>query len=191
MRRRSNPWKGFVLGMFGGLAGLAAMRYYWKNVAPLLDEMEVVSDQIPIESQGQGELATRYRDISIYGRHFREDETASGALGRLIYQRLKGEEPRSQEGKEIISGLTLGAYAMLNGGMYGALRRKGPVLDTEGGLAYGAWTWLLSDEIAVPLMGLKPGPAEFSPRQHVKRLGAYLSYGLATALTTQALHRLF
>ena len=37
-KRKDNPWKGLVLGVVGGIAGIVAMEYYWKTATALKGE---------------------------------------------------------------------------------------------------------------------------------------------------------
>lgn len=50
--------------------------------------------------------------------------------------------------------------------------------------------WLFGDELGVALLGLTKGPTAYPPVLHVNSLLAHVAYGLASAATTQALHRL-
>jgi hypothetical protein len=181
-----NSWKGFCLGMLGGIGGLVAMHYFWKKVSPAIEKQ--VGDKL--EKTPQGELAAEYQDISIYGMQYRPGEAATDALGRIFYTRITGREPQTEETKKTLSYLVHWVYGILQGGMYGAIWGKSPSL-TSGGLLFGTGLWLLGDEIAVPLLGLQPGPSSVTFNQHLERLGAHWAYGLGTAITTQALRRIF
>jgi hypothetical protein len=186
-----NPWKGFVLGMLGSVAGLLAMRYYWERVAPAVEQ----ALPLPSAEEGPGRaeqpVLEPLREVSIAGAIYREDESATAALGRWLYARLAGREPRSKEGASILSYLVHWVYGLLQGGVYGALSGRGPGLDLRGGALFGANLWLFGDEVMVPLLGLQSGPAAVSGTQHINRLGAHLAYGASTAAATQLLKRLF
>ncbi|HXV44577.1 MAG TPA: hypothetical protein VEC96_16065 [Anaerolineae bacterium] len=180
----SNSWKGFVLGVAGSVAGLMAMAYYWQ-IVPALFSGE--SSQGSKDDAGEAPS----QDISLIGKQYREDESSTAALGRIIYGQIVGQEPRSQETKTALSYLVHWVYGMLAGGVYGAIAGPAKGLPTKGGLAYGTALWLYGDEAIVPLMGLQAGPSAVSPAQHAHRLGAHLAYGLGTAAATQLLQRLF
>lgn len=186
MARRKNRWKGFLLGIPGGIAGLLAMSYYWQRVAPALSGQE----ENQAEIQEYNELAQKYADVSIYGQQYRENESATAALGRLIYTWITGREPRSKEAQTMLSYQVHWVYGMLQGGVYGAWRGRAGILDIPGGIVFGTGLWLLGDELVVPLLGLQAGPSTVSLRQHLNRLGAHLFYGVATAITTQLLRRM-
>jgi hypothetical protein len=180
----SSGWKGFVLGIAGSMAGLMAMDYYWQ-IVPALFSGE--------SSQGNKNNAGEppSQDISLIGKQYREEESSTAALGRIIYSQIVGQEPKSQETKTALSYLVHWAYGMLAGGMYGAIAGRPKGLAIKGGLAYGTALWLYGDEAMAPLLGLQAGPMAVSPAQHAHRFGAHLAYGLGTAVATQILQRLF
>lgn len=181
----SNRWKALVCGVFGAVVGLLAMRYYWQSVAPLLRE------------QGEGEEESVYPselrldDISLFGKQYREDESSTAALGRMVYSRLTGSEPQSDEAKAILSYLVHWGYGLSQGAVYGVRYARVGFPDLSGGIGHGVLLWAAGDELAVPLLGLQSGPTAVSPLQHANRLGAHLFYGVATAAATQLLRRVF
>jgi hypothetical protein len=181
--RHQNRWQGFVAGMIGGVAGLLAMRYYWDEIAPLL---------IPEEREEPGKTypaSLDLDDISLVGRQYRQDESSTATVGRLLYQRVTGSEPQA-ETKALLSQLVHWGYGILQGGLYGFLYTPDAGLDPTDGLIYGSGLWLFGDELAVPLLGLQSGPTTVPPDKHLNSLGAHLAYGLATALTTHLVRRL-
>jgi hypothetical protein len=182
---QQNRWQGFVAGMAGGIVGLLAMRFYWDEIAPLLK-----AEERP-ESSGTAVYPNSLDldDISLVGRHYRQDETATGALGRLLYQRFTGRQPQT-ETKELLSQLIHWGYGILQGGLYGAIYTPDAGADPTDGLIYASGLWLFGDELAVPLLGLQGGPTAVPPEQHLNRWGAHLAYGMGTAMTTHLLRRL-
>jgi hypothetical protein len=178
-----NPWKGFILGTAGSIVGLLAMEYYWRRIAPVLqpeDESEGDSNPYPADLD----------DISLIGQQYRDDESSTAALGRLLYTWITGREPRAKETKTTLSYLVHWAYGLLQGGVYGATNNGNSLSAIPYGLTFATGLWLLGDEIAVPLLGLQSGPTAALPVQHLNRLGAHLAYGLGTALTTTLLDEL-
>jgi hypothetical protein len=185
MSDNRNRWKGFVIGMIGSAVGLLAMNKYWEVVAPKLKEQEQLNDENIYPEN------LDLDDIAVTEQQYREDESSTAALGRIIYRQLTGKEPRSKETKEALSNLVHWGYGILQGGLYGAFRgdsRK--LLDITGGAAFATGLWLLGDEVAVPMLGLQSGPTTVSPAGHLNRWGAHLAYGLTTAATTQLLDKL-
>lgn len=187
MNNQKNPWKGFFVGMLGGLFGLLAMRFYWHQVAPRITQAAEKRDLLT----GTDIQSDAFDDVSIYGQQYQNDEPASMALGRKIYRLFTGREPRSKESRQLLSDLIHWEYGLLKGAIYGAMQGKMQGLDLKNGLLYGVALWLYFDEAITPLIGLQPGPTASKPIDHVNRLGANLFYGGATAITTQIGFRIF
>ena len=169
--------------MGSSLAGLAAMRVYWQGVAPKVEEKVNLggSDVYPVDLD----------DISIVEGHNRGEESATAVLGSLIYRTIVGEEPQTEETKELLSYLVHWGYGILQGGLYGAWQaNNGRSPDLKSGATFATGLWLLGDELVVPLLGLQSGPTAVAPEGHINRLGAHLAYGLATAVTSRLLHKI-
>lgn len=180
-----NPWKGFILGMLGGLGGLWAMSYYRERLAPRVQDIQGEK----LENWGESELAQRYQDVSIYGQQSEVGQRASDVLGRRIYRSLTGKEPRSKEAMDMVSGLTHAGSRMIQGGLFGAMQQKSRLLDLKSGLLFGTVVWLYGDEVIMPLLGLHQGPTQIAPKEHLNRLGEHMAFGIGTALTTQFLRK--
>jgi len=187
MEKETNPWKGFFVGMLGGMFGLLAMRFYWQRIAPRVlqsaEERNLLTNSICDDDA--------FDDVSIYGPQYQKGESAYAVFGRKIFRLFTGREPRAKETKSMLENLALMDFGMSHGGIYGAIQGKNPGLDLKGGLLYGLTLWLLYDEAMYPLLGLQPGPSASKPVDHLNRLGAHLCYGGATSLSTQVLYRLF
>ncbi len=184
LRRIENPpnrWKGFVLGIGGGIAGLLAMGIYWQAVTAL-------TGQDPRKAENQTGLHN-LDDIAVIGTHHQPDESSTAAMGRLLVVAVTGRAP-SAATKALLSEQIHWGYGTLLAGLYGALR-AGAAPDAGGGLGYGSGLWLVGSELAVPLLGLAAGPTTQPLASHAHALGAHLTYGLITAGTTQILYRLF
>jgi hypothetical protein len=185
-RHESNPWKGFLIGTVGSVAGLLAMGFYWKTVSSLQNDRKPARkpSRKPARKPEPGLLD----DISLIGRQHRKEESSTGAIGRILYTAVTGKEPRSKELKSTLSNMVHWGYGMMAGGLYGALRGESGIRDiVKGGLVFSVGLWMLGDELAVPLLGLQGGPTSVPPEQHARRLGAHLAYGVAAAGTTQLL----
>lgn len=178
MREEDDRWKGFLLGAAGGVAGLLAMRAYWKLATAFIGED-------PRSKRAPGE-PDDLDDMGVAGQHHRKDESSTAAAGRIAYEEVTGEEP-TEETRALLSTAVHWGYGMMLGGLYGALRGRREGLDLKGGLVFGSLAWLLGDELLVPLLGLSKGPTAFPAEQHAHRRGAHMTYGLATSVATQAL----
>lgn len=181
----SNRWKGFVIGAVSSLAGLMAMRSYWQRAAPKVKENVDLGGKQAYPDEAD------LNDIALVGRQYQGEESSTAALGRIIYHAIAGKDPQTQETKELMSYLVHWGYGMVQGGVYGAMRAgDGRGLDLAGGALFAAGLWLMGDEMAVPMLGLQSGPTAVAPVSHVNRLGAHLTYGVTTAVTTQLLGKL-
>ena len=179
-----NRWRGLVLGVIGSLFGLILMRLYRQQVAPL------VRQDSQAKSGSQDERADALESISVAGKHHQQGESATAALGRILYDWAADEKP-DKEIKSVLSQLVHWGYGMAQGGVYGLLRPRVDWPDLRAGLLFGAGLWLFGDEIVVPMLGLQKGPTASSLRQHLNRLGMHLSFGAGTALATQTLNSVF
>ncbi len=176
---QNNRWKGLLVGVAGSVGGLLAMRAYWQYLAPEVNKRLTVAENPQQPSPSRSET-----DFSLVGKQYQEGESAPAALGRMVYQRMNGREPRAKETKELLGSLVHWSYGLLQGGMYGSIRKGGGPFS---GLIYSSGLWLLGDEMVVPLLGLQAGPASSSLADHANRLGAHWAYGLGTGLTAKVL----
>jgi hypothetical protein len=184
MRERSNSdvnhWKGLVLGVVGGAAGLVAMRYYWRTITAMTGKDP--------RSQTSDSGSRALDDMSVVGRHHKEGESSTAAAGRLAFEAAVGKEPKRETKAALSSGVHW-TYGLVVAGLYGALRGgSAGVPDAAGGLAYGTGLWLFGSELAVPLLGLSSGPTTRPFSSHAYGLGAHFAYGLTTAAATQSLY---
>ncbi len=179
---KPNPWKGFVVGVFGSVAGLVAMGYYWKIVVKLRGNDP---RQESVDPNGPHELD----DISLIGKHYEKGEPSTVAIGQIFYQLFAGKKAESKETKTTLSNVVHYGYGMMVGGLYGVTRETTKVGDIPGGLGWGTGLWLFGSELAIPMLGLSAGPTTQSAASHVYGLGAHFVYGLATSFTTDLLDR--
>jgi hypothetical protein len=169
-----------VIGTIGGLAGTLAMQAYWKTVTKVSGE-----DPRTKTRKTNGQTTS----IALLGTHHKESESSTEALARLGYEALEHEEPAEPK-KQQLSQWVHWTYGAAQGAIYDAISRRVPGPRWAQGLAWGGAMWLLGDELAVPALGLAEGPKKYPAGQHAHRLGAHLTYGVAAAFTTGALHRM-
>lgn len=179
--------EGLVRGAVGSVVGLAVMGLYFKAAEAIGGRSDGAAES---EDTGPDPLEARDEldDISVVGRQGRDDEPATATVGRIGYEKAKGEEPDAETKQKLGRAVHWG-YGVLVGGLYGALRQEADGPDLVAGLGYGTALWVVGDEIMVPLLGLSEGPTAHSIPEHAKGLGAHLAYGAATAGATQALKR--
>lgn len=182
-----NPWQGFVIGAAGAAAGLIAMQAYWTFVAPAVKEKLEPEEWKPKREKGDDALD----DISLIGKHYEEGESSTDALGRILYTKVAGKEPKTKEAKTVLSYLVHWVYGMWSGGMYGSTLGEHGGLNLMRGALFGTMVWLFGDEITMPITGLQAGPTAVSPVQHLNRWGSHIAYGVGTAVTAAVLFKLF
>jgi uncharacterized membrane protein YagU involved in acid resistance len=186
MTKTKHDLRAGFAGVLGGLAGLLAMGAVMHQTRKLLPKN--VHRDLP-----KGEDPS----WSIVGDHHEPNESATGALGRMGYERITGERP-SPELEEQLSNVVHWTYGLAVGAVYGLIRgrrrrprfRSRPTVDALSGAAYGAGLWLFGDMLAVPLFGLADKPARFVPGMHVHSLIGHLAFGLATAAGTRSASKL-
>lgn len=176
-----NRWKGYVLGLCGGLAGVCAMNAFMTKTTPYFEKM----------AEAQQTKETPDESMSLVGKQQKGDESATEAVGRILYNKAAGEEPKSKELKKTLGEIVHWGYGAKMGAAYGFMRPRNGALDLTGGLTYGAGLWLGGDEIALPLLGLSKAPNATPPAKHVQALAAHLVYGVTTAVTTNLLRKIF
>lgn len=57
-----------------------------------------------------------YDDINLFGRKYREGESSTETVGRLLYERTTGQEPKPQT-QNLLSYLVHWGYGLLQGGI--------------------------------------------------------------------------
>ena len=177
MRDRVN---GFLCGLAGGVAGLAAMGLARRLTRPVVRQRK--DPRLVFSSE---------RSMSVVGGlHAERGEPASQALARITYRAI-ARRPASQVDVRRLGRAIHWTAGLLMAGTYGALRTSSrPRADIATGAVLGVGLWVLSDELVLPLLGLADKPTAAHPTQHLQGLAARLGYGVATASTTQALRTL-
>ena len=172
-----------LVGLAGGLAGLAVMGWAMKLSQRWLPPPK---DEEDAQTQTRRGLQRR-ESISLIGKHYRDNEPATDALGRLLYERATGHEPSAQT-QERLSNAAHRAYGLGVASLYAALRPK-RVPGWQSGLAYGLGLWALGDELAVPLLGLSKNPLRHPLQSHASALVGHLAYGATVGVTLDLLER--
>lgn len=151
MRERSIG-AGLVKGAIAGAVATWAMG----QVTTFLYEQE------PEEAREREERARGGKTAYV-----RAAERAADAAGRELTR-----EQRQRAGSAVHWALGIGA-----GAAYGALREAFPQARLGGGTVFGTGFWLVMDEIAVPALGLTPGPEAFPWETHARGLAGHVVFG--------------
>lgn len=176
----STLFKRAACGAIGGVAGLVAMRLYWKGASAVMGE-----DPRMLTNEGPPhELDTM---SATGGMHTQEGESSTAAVGRIGKEEVTGRPPQSEEEKTRLSYGVHWSYGIAAAKTYAIARGRQDGLDATGGLAFGTLLWTLGDELMVPLLGLSKGPTAYPIAQHAHRFGAHMAFGLTVAAAAQAL----
>jgi len=179
-----NPYRGTLLGLAAGVAGVLAMGQYWVRVAPLLTPPSEDGDGGEEDSGPKADVNV----ISPFGQTHEPGESSTAAMGRIAYTTVTGRTP-DRGTRTALSEAVHWGFGILSGAAFGLLttRHSGrPGANVLTGAAFGAALWALNDETLVPLLGLQDGPKSSPASGHLNRLGAHVFYGaaLGTALWT-------
>ena len=172
--------KKLVYGLLGGAAGLLAMELVKRATAPL------VKRRAP---RPAGDQPTGRASISVIGAHHGPEESATDALGRIVYQTVAGRAPSPGTQRKLSWAVHIG-YGLAAASLYGAIRGgrdRGVARAVLGGALFGAGLWLFGDELAVPLLGLSDNPTRYPVTSHLQSLAQHLGFGVATAATAGVL----
>lgn len=102
---------------------------------------------------------------------------ATQRVARVCWRLSRRRGPVPRHVLPLLVHLTAG---MLAGALYGALAPRLPALRAGRGGLFGAALWLAGDEIAMPVLGLSPSPADVPLRVHAYTFLTHLAYGLVT-----------
>ncbi len=173
-------WKSSLCGLVGGAAGTLVMEGYWKA-------LNALTGYDPKKSRKTA--APRSADVSLVGHPMREGEDSTETVGRVAYEAIAGNPPRSPKTRKALGQSVHWTYGTVQGGVYGAARRDAHALDALGGGAFGTALWGIS-VLVLPLLGLGKAPNAYPAKKHAAEWGAHVVYGLTAAAVTQALSRL-
>lgn len=177
-------------GALASMAGVVAMDLYFKAVKRVGERAKPSRGREKQRKSGSsnGKWKRRFEDISLVGPLRKENEPATVTVGRIAYEKVRGEQPSRERGAQLGKAVHWG-YGVAMGALWGLFERRMVEHDIRGGVGYGLALWLLGDELLVPLLGLAKGPTAHPPSVHAQALGAHLVYGLATGAATRVLDR--
>ena len=111
------------------------------------------------------------------------DEAAAPVLGRRLTHREKAQ---------IGGPMVHYAFGATAGAVYGALVEVNPESVFRDGGAFGAATWVVADQLALPLVGLSPWPwRAFPPSTNVQHLALHVVYGTTLAAVYKLIRQRF
>ncbi|MEZ4680250.1 MAG: hypothetical protein R2932_39130 [Caldilineaceae bacterium] len=106
--------KDLVLGLLGGVAGVIAMDIFSQQIMPLLTQDQDQGNSGQSQDGGQ-EQEHALDSIAVISEHHRKSESATAALGRILYHWATDEDPDKQT-KTTLSYLVHWGYGIAQGG---------------------------------------------------------------------------
>jgi uncharacterized membrane protein YagU involved in acid resistance len=161
------------LAVVGG-AGLTVMELVRRATSKWLEE----------EPRKTADMFASERSMSRIGVNHRPDESATDALGRIVYEKVTGHEPDQKTKGQLSWAVHIG-YGLSVAALF-MIVRKHPRVVRDGAL-YGAGLWLFGDELAVPLLGLSDKPTAYDKNHHAASFAQHIGFGVSTAAATRAL----
>ena len=191
--REGNLWKGLVAGLAAGLVASWTMNQFqaaWTRVAAGFEKPHGAQSMQPSEGPNPDELSGSDQALaqSQSPAEKEDQDDATVKTAKAISEGIFGHELTESE-KKPAGAVVHYAFGTVTGGMYGAMAEMAPQVTTGAGVPFGAVFWLTADEMAVPLLGLAKGPAEYPVSTHVYSLASHLVYGLTTELSRRAIRQ--
>ena len=176
-----NRWKGLVVGVVGGVAGVLALKFYWRRIEPELLPPDF-NPPLPDEVKNLPDIEPAF------GRLYRDGESPTAAAGRALYTQLVGAEPDERTSRWLDDAALL-AWGIAAGATYGATRNTTRWRDVAGGVFYGLRLWA-GDTVSTALLGLRADPKAVSAREHLSWLIGHWVYSFVMTNLARVLYRL-
>jgi hypothetical protein len=180
---RPNRTKALILGIVGGLVGMAARRYYDREIAP-----DIFGREQPPRPADPA-LPDPVESRAMAAPYYRDGESDMETSARLLYALRNRREISPDTQKEWANALDW-AYGTLVGAMYGGTRTTTRARDFAGGFFFGIRLWL-GQIVGLSYLGLRPGPTRYSAQSHLRLLASIWVYSFTSTLITRLLYRLF
>ena len=157
---RRSPWKGFLAGAIGGLAGSFAMSQFHS----------LVLRDVPTSSEA--------------GEAGKEDSTvrAASAISRAVFH----HELTAEQKKLAAPGMHYGFGASM-GAIYGTLVESLPPEYLGWGIPFGVAVWLGAHVITVPALGLSQPVTRSASGAEAAEFGGHLVYGAVAEILRRLL----
>jgi putative membrane protein len=180
-RERHSTWKGLVAGAIGGAVASLAMNGFQAGMSKLFEDPEQ-----PRESKRKAREAQGWKQHHEGAKQDGSTEERATVKTAEAVSEAFGHELQPAE-KEPAGQVVHYAYGTAAGAVYGAMAEHWEDARTGEGTAFGAILWAVSDEVAVPALGLSKGPREYPLRTHAMALASHLVYGVTAELTRRVL----
>ena len=107
----------------------------------------------------------------------------------MMAERLAGHELAPRQ-KEVASDTLHFAFGATTGAVYGALAEYYPAASSREGINFGMTMMALTQETALPAMGLGLAPAEQSVREKTSEFASHVVFGLVAETTRRLVRKM-
>jgi hypothetical protein len=181
-------WKGVVAGLAAGFVASWTMNQFqaaWTRIAEGFEKPHGAQSMQPSEGGYPNQNQMQASGQASQGEQKEEQDDATVKAAKAISEGIFGHKLTKDEKKPAGAAVHY-AFGTMTGGLYGAMAEVAPQVTTGAGVPFGGAFWVVADEVAVPLLGLAKGPAEYPLSTHAYSLASHLVYGLTTELGRRA-----
>lgn len=160
--RKPELWKGIVAGAAAGLAASWIMGEFQSDWSKIKEKREQSRNEQPKQDQERSQDQEESEDATT---------KTAGAVARTF-----GKELSIDQKKRLGPAVHYG-FGALMGAVYGGLSEEFSPTSSAWGTAFGSALFIGADEIAVPTLGLAPGPSKTPLNIHLYGWASHLVYG--------------
>lgn len=81
-------------------------------------------------------------------------------------------------------------FGVIVGGIYGVVAEALPGMQTPAGVPFGAGLWTATHKLAMPLLGLAPGPLKEDASNQLGQLASHVAYGATVEVVRRGVRHL-
>ena len=170
-RRQKRAVKGLLTGMAGGLLASWTMNEF-QSVLSKASQSHKNSTRNGNAQERPAPHAQRQQ-----GQSDSDDATMKAA--NKLSDAVLGH-PLTKQQKKTYGPIVHYAFGATAGGLYGAAAEIFPSVTEGFGALFGAALFVVTDEIAVPALGLSKSPTSYPVSSHASALASHLVYGTTT-----------
>ena len=180
-----NPGKELAAGLIAGLAASWVMNRFQDGLAKLGARLEGTPWSASRGGSGGGSSRA-----SAAGGNPESSEPATRLVAAAVAERVLHRELRPRERPAAETAVHYG-YGTLVGGLYGMGAARWQAARAGSGSLFGAGLWLLSDEMALPALGIAKPVQAYPAKVHAGALAAHVVYGVSLEAIRRAVCRLW
>ena len=81
------------------------------------------------------------------------------------------------------------AFGAIVGGIYGVIVEAAPAVQAPAGIPFGAALWTAAHKVALPVLGLTPGPLNEPVGMQLGQLGSHMAYGATVEMVRRGVRQ--